>query len=124
MRHGLAEGDRIVPLRGRLGRLAAAVLAVGWIVASGVSTAAAPSTRTVHGELEAVNLTASPNIIVVKVMLPTKEDMIVGAGVGPDVRIARRKKAIALSDLKIGEPVTITYVKDENGLTARSIRVW
>ena len=111
-----------MPLRGRLSRLVAGVLAAGWIVASGVSMAAGPSTRTVHGELEAVNLTATPNIIVVKVLLPTKEEMIVG--VGPDVRIARRKKTIAFSDLKVGEAITITCVKDEMGLTARSIHVW
>lgn len=79
--------------------------------------------RTVAGEVEAVNLSATPQIIVVKVMLPTKEAMIVGATVGPDIPITRGKKRASLSDLKAGDHVQFTYEKHETGIAARAIHV-
>ena len=80
-------------------------------------------TRTVQGQVVAVNLQSSPNIIVVKVILPSKQEMIVGATVGPDVAITKEKQAIGLSGIKTGQTVSLTYVKNEDGLTAKSIQV-
>ena len=71
----------------------------------------------------AVNLQSTPNIIVVKVILPSKQEMIVGATVGPDVAITVEKQAIGLSGIKTGQTVSLTYVKDQDGLTAKSIQV-
>jgi len=81
------------------------------------------ATRTVQGKVVAVNLQSTPNIIVVKVILPSKQEMIVGATVGPDVAITVEKQAIGLSGIKTGQTVSLTYVKDQDGLTAKSIQV-
>ena len=79
--------------------------------------------RTVQGKVVAVNLQSTPNIIVVTVILPSKQEMIVGATVGPDVAITKEKQAIGLSGIKTGQTVSLTYVKNEDGLTAKSITV-
>lgn len=82
---------------------------------------AGPLVRTVAGEVEAVNLTTSPQVIVVKVILPTKEDMIVGATVGPDVPITRGKKRTSLAEIKTGDHIRITYEKHLDGIAAKAI---
>ena len=81
------------------------------------------ATRTVQGKVVAVNLQSTPNIIVVTVILPSKQEMIVGATVGPDVAITKEKQAIGLSGIKTGQTVSLTYVKDQDGLTAKSIQI-
>ncbi|MBI5855081.1 MAG: hypothetical protein HZB35_07615, partial [Nitrospirae bacterium] len=73
-----------------------ALWVVGLLLAP-AGTAASPLVRTVSGDVEAVNLAAAPQVIVVKVILPTKEDMIVGATVAPDVPITRGKKRASLA---------------------------
>lgn len=79
--------------------------------------------RTVRGIVVATNIDIDPQTIVVKVLLPKKEELIVGARVPPDTRIMRGKQAARLSEVKAGEKVEIMYLKGSDGLIARSIHV-
>jgi hypothetical protein len=101
------------------------VCAIGFMALTApIGTVAAENIqRTVRGVVTAINTTADPQTIVVKVMLPNKEDLIVGARVPADAKVARGKHAAKLPDLKVGETVAITYLKSPDGLTAQSIHV-
>lgn len=79
--------------------------------------------RTVRGTVVATNVGVDPSTIVVKVLLPNKEVLIVGARVPGDTRIARGKRAVRFEDVKDGETVTITYLRVNDGLIARSIHL-
>jgi len=80
--------------------------------------------RTVRGTVLATNPAIDPQTIVVKVVLPNnKGELIVGARVPTDTRIARGTRAAKLADLKVGEAAEITYLKSPDGLIARSIHV-
>ncbi len=79
--------------------------------------------RTVRGIVVATNVNVDPKTIVVNVPLPNKEELIVGARVPLDTRITRGKQAARLADVKVGEPVEVTYLKASDGLIARSIHV-
>ena len=79
--------------------------------------------RTVMGTVVAINTSVEPRTIVVKVVLPTKEELIVGARVPADTRIARRQLVARLADVKVGETATLTYLKARDGLIARSIQL-
>jgi predicted phosphoribosyltransferase len=78
--------------------------------------------RTVRGTVVATNVEANPQIIVVKVLLPSKEEMIVGARVSADTKITKGKQAAQLADLKAGQMAEVTYLKTSEGLLAQSIR--
>jgi hypothetical protein len=91
---------------------------VPWSVAQSGSAA-----RMVQGEVVAVNLQSTPRVIVVKVLLPSQQEMIVGATVGADTAITHGKQTIGLDAIKPGQIVRVTYLKSENGLEARSIQV-
>lgn len=78
--------------------------------------------RTVRGTVVATNVEANPQIIVVKVLLPSKEEMIVGARVSADTKITKGKQAAQLADLKAGQTAEVTYLKTSDGLLAQSIR--
>jgi hypothetical protein len=71
----------------------------------------------------ATNTAVDPKTVVVKVLLPNKEALIVGADVPADTKITRGKKAARLADLTVGEAAQITYVKSPDGLIAQSIHV-
>lgn len=77
--------------------------------------------RTVRGTVMATNTAVDPQTIVVKVVLPNKEELIVGARVPTDTKITRGTRATKLADLKVGEAVELTYLKAPDGLIARSI---
>jgi len=79
--------------------------------------------RTVRGTVVATNPAVTPQTIVVKVMLPNREELIVGARVPTDTTITRGTKATKLADLKAGEAAEMTYLKSPDGLIARSIHV-
>lgn len=79
--------------------------------------------RTVQGTVVARNIAVDPWTIVVNVVLPNKEELIVGARVLGDTRIARGKRAVRLEDVKAGETVAITYLKTNDGLIGRSIHL-
>lgn len=98
--------------------LAAAVLTLE----SAPVEAASPGVRTVRGEVVAVNLQASPQVIVIKAAKSGKDDLIVGATVGSETKVTRGSQAISLGALKLGETVSLTYTKHEDGLAAQSIQ--
>jgi hypothetical protein len=77
----------------------------------------------VRGTVVATDLKDEPHTIVVSVILPNKEELIVGASVPSDVAIRRGKRAISLADLKSGDVADVTYIKNPDGLVARSIHV-
>jgi hypothetical protein len=79
--------------------------------------------RTVRGTVMAANTAADPQTIVVKVILPNKDELIVGARVPTDTKITRGSRAARLADIKVGEPADITYLKTSDGLIARSIHL-
>lgn len=79
--------------------------------------------RTVRGTVVATNIDVDPHTIVVKVLLPKKEELIVGARVPPETRIMRGKQAVRLSEVKAGEKAELMYLKMPDGLIARSIHV-
>lgn len=79
--------------------------------------------RTVRGTVVATNIDVDPQTIVVKVPLPNKEELIVGARVRTDTRITRGKQAARLEEVKAGETAEIMYFKAPDGLIARSIHI-
>jgi len=88
---------------------------------SAAATEATP--RTVHGTVLAANPAITPQTVVVKVILPSKEELIVGVRVPTDAKITRGTRAAKLADLKVGESADLTYLKSTDGLIARSIHV-
>jgi hypothetical protein len=79
--------------------------------------------RTVRGTVMTTNTEVDPQTIVVKVLLPNKEELIVGARVPTDAKITRGTRATKLADLKAGETAEMTYLKSPDGLIVRSIHV-
>ena len=89
-----------------------------------VVTAASEGTvRTVRGEVVATNLNDTPQTIVVRVLMPNKEELTVGASVPPNTRITRAKRPATLANIKVGESVDLTYGKTRDGLVAQGIHV-
>lgn len=89
-----------------------------------LATAAAETIqRTVRGTVMASNTAVDPQTIVVKVVLPNKEELIVGARVPTGTTITGGTRVTKLADLKVGEAAELTYLKAPDGLIARSIHV-
>ena len=86
-----------------------------------VDPGATEQVRTVRGQVVAVNLSASPPVIVETVPIGTDDALVVGATVDNGTDISRGPRKVALTDVKVGETVVISYVKHEGGLSARSI---
>lgn len=78
---------------------------------------------TVKGEVVAVNLKVDPQVIVVKAMTRNKQELIVGATIEKGATITRGSRPVKLADIKVGEAVDLTYLKNADGLVARSIHV-
>src|SRR5437763_16861103 len=78
---------------------------------------------TVKGNVVAVNLKSDPQIIVVKAMTQNKQELIVGATIGKGATITRGNKPVKLAEIKIGEAVDLRYLKNADGLVARSIHL-
>lgn len=79
--------------------------------------------RTVRGTVIATNTAVDPQTIVINVILPNKEELIVGTRVPADARITRGSRATRLADVKLGETAELIYLKSPDGLIARSIHV-
>jgi hypothetical protein len=77
----------------------------------------------VHGQVMAVNVAQAPHMIVVKTPLTKHNDMTVGAKVTAQTKIVRKGKRIALQTVSVGDMVWLTYVKQRDGVFARSIQV-
>jgi len=101
------------------------VFAAGLMALTAPLAAVAAETiqRTVRGVVMAANSAVNPQTIVVKVILPNKEELIVGARVPTDTKITRGTRATKLADLTAGETAEITYLKSPDGLIAQSIHV-
>jgi hypothetical protein len=87
------------------------------------SAAASGRTYRVHGQVMAVNVAQAPHMIVVKTPLTKHNDMTVGAKVTAQTRIVRKGKRIALQTVRVGEVVWLTYVKQRDGVFARTIQL-
>lgn len=96
-------------------------LAVMCAAVQSVSAESKAAVRAVRGDVVAINVQDNPNVIVVKAMKGSKNELIVGATVGADTKIMRGKEKVGLDALKAGESVELTYVKQDDGLVARSI---
>ena len=101
------------------------VFAMGLVTLTTLLATAATETiqRTVRGTVMAANPAFDPQTIVVKVILPNKEELIVGARVPTDAKITRGTRATRLAELKVGEATEMTYLKSPDGLIAQSIHV-
>ena len=87
------------------------------------SEAASGRTYRVHGQVMAVNIAQAPHMIVVKTPLTKHNDMTVGAKVTAQTRIVRKGKRVALQTIREGEVVWLTYVKQRDGVFARTIQI-
>ncbi len=101
------------------------VFAIGLVaLTTHLATVAAETIqRTVQGSVMATSTAVDPQTIVVRVVLPNKEELIVGARVPTDTKITRGTRATRLAELKVGEAAEITYLKSPDGLIAQSIHV-
>jgi hypothetical protein len=88
-----------------------------------LSEAAGSRTYRVHGQVTAVNFTQAPHMIVVKTPLPKHDNMIVEAKVTAQTSTMRKGKRVALQTIRVGETVWLTYVKQRDGVFAKSIQV-
>ncbi len=79
--------------------------------------------RQVRGIVEAVNTMDAPPTIVVRSRPGSKDEVVVGAVIKQGVSIVRGNKHIAVKQIRIGDHVTLTYVKSREGLMARSITI-
>jgi hypothetical protein len=98
-------------------------VAIIWATQALSATAKADLVRTVQGEVVVVNLNSTPNVIVVKVILPARKELLVGVTVQSGAVITRGKQAIGLDGIQAGQTVSLTYAKNDSGLDARSIQV-
>jgi hypothetical protein len=87
------------------------------------SEAAGSRTYRVHGQVTAVNFTQAPHMIVVKTPLLKHDSMIVEAKVTAQTSTMRKEKRVALQTIRVGEMVWLTYVKQRDGVFAKSIQV-
>lgn len=99
------------------------VMLAGTVWNGGTAFTSTDSGTQVQGEVVAVNLKDTPNVIVLRSTTTDNQELIVGAMVDPDVKIKRGTRHVSLSDIKPGESVAIVYVKTLEGLIARSINV-
>ena len=76
----------------------------------------------VHGKVVAINLLETPYVIVVKTPVTAKDEMTVGAAINDQTKIVRGTKRVALQTIRVGEVVSLTYVKRRDGLFARTIQ--
>jgi hypothetical protein len=80
------------------------------------------SLHTATGSVAAINTKDSPpTILVMGKAAMSNEVVTIGAVVKNDAKIMRGTQRIALDRIRVGEEVTITYVKSRHGLRARSI---
>jgi hypothetical protein len=105
---------------GMLCAVAALVILLCW---TPHSEAAGSRTYRVHGQVTAVNFTQAPHMIVVKTPLPKHNSMIVEAKVTAQTSTVRNGKRVALQTIRVGETVWLTYVKQRDGVFAKSIQV-
>jgi hypothetical protein len=87
------------------------------------AAAAQDGVRTFTGIVDEVLPDETPPIIMVKARPGMKDELVIGAVVRKGASIMRGKRPIALRHIRAGETITLIYVKNRDGLTARSITV-
>lgn len=85
--------------------------------------AAGDGVRTASGIVDEVLPSEIPPVIMVRSKPGTKDEALIGAVVKKGASIVRGKRRIALSHIRPGERVTLTYTKERDGLAVRSIVV-
>lgn len=79
--------------------------------------------RTITGIVDEVYAGETPPIIMVRSRSGMKDEIVVGAVVKKGANIVRGKQRIALNRIRAGERVTLTYVKNREGLVVQAITV-
>jgi hypothetical protein len=79
--------------------------------------------RTASGIVDEVLSNETPPVIMVKSKPGRKDEVVIGAVVKKGASILRGKRPIALQHIRSGDKVTLTYMKQRDGLTVRSIVV-
>lgn len=79
--------------------------------------------RTITGIVDEVYAGETPPTIMVRSRVGMKDEIVVGAVVKKGATIVRGKQRIALNRIRAGERVTLTYVKNREGLAVQSITV-
>lgn len=85
--------------------------------------AAGDGVRTMSGIVDEVLSNETPPVIMVRSKPGMKDEVVIGAVVKKGASILRGNKPIALHHIRAGEKVTLTYMKQRDGLTVRSIVV-
>ena len=78
---------------------------------------------TLRGEVLAVNVKDSPQIVMMKVLVRGGKEMIVGALVEDETRISRKGQVVTLDQVSEGDTIVLKYEKTKEGVLARTIRV-
>jgi hypothetical protein len=99
------------------------VVALQGFLTEFVYGAAGTGVRTISGIVDEVLVSETPPIIMVRSRPGMKGEVVIGAVVKKGASIVRGKRPIALSLIRPGERVTLTYMKQRDGLTVRSIVV-
>jgi hypothetical protein len=85
------------------------------------ATSGPASVRTVRGEVVAVVTDEQPQVIVVKSVTAGKGALVVGATLDSETVVSRAKKRVSLSEIRVGETVTLAYLIGPDGPAAKAI---
>jgi len=95
---------------------------LGWLAPT-ASEAKQSRVYKVQGTIIAITLNQIPQLVVVKTPLGPRDHMTVGAIVNAQTKVFRGRKRVALTNLREGESVWLTYTKTKTGVLAQMIRV-
>jgi|GEM_PF-3395937 len=105
----------------------AKVIAVLFIAMSGVligwNTGMARGLIEVSGIIEAVDASARPQTIVVTATTVGRRKLVVGCRVDDKTVIRASHRSEALAGLHAGDRVRLTYLRAEDGLVCRKVRI-
>jgi hypothetical protein len=107
----------------RIGLSGVIVVAALFSYSVDMPLAAEDVVRQVRGVVEVVNAMDTPPIIVVRSRPGSKNEVVVGAVIKQGVSILHGGKRVGMKQIRIGDQVTLTYVKSREGLMARSITI-
>ena len=119
----MRQGSRIPRMWSMEIGLMSVIAVAAFFGSIGKSLAAEDAVRQVRGVVEAVNAMDSPPTIVVRSRSGSKDEVVVGAVIEQGVSIVRGNKRVGVKQIRIGDHVTLTYVKNREGLMARSITI-
>jgi hypothetical protein len=85
------------------------------------ATSGSAPVRTVRGEVTAVVTEEQPQVIVVTSTTAGKKALVVGATLDSETVVSRAKKRVSLSEIRVGETVTLAYLIGPDGPTAKAI---